>query len=143
MFVLFFTSYFSDDRPENNRDSLERNIDAPLIQDGDTPTISPSNTLSYKDQIMPGIVPGVISGEELELMEAARDMVQNVLYSTRDNINFVHEILRQVSGGNIRWYILKLCTLSVMRFLLFKEGFLLCFFISAQNVGNWLSFPPF
>ena len=50
---------------------------------------------------MPGIVPGVISGEELELMEAARDMVQNVLYSTRDNINFVHEILRQVSGSNI------------------------------------------
>ncbi|XP_072030810.1 ral GTPase-activating protein subunit alpha-1-like [Amphiura filiformis] len=86
---------WSEDRQENNRDSLERNIDAPLIQDGETPTVSPSSTLSYKDQIMPGIVPGVISGEELELMEAARNMVQNVLYSTRENVNFVHEILRQ------------------------------------------------
>ncbi len=92
----FIFIVYSEDRPENTRDSLERNIDAPLIQDGETPTVSPSSTLSYKDQIMPGIVPGVISGEELELMEAARDMVQNVLYSTRENVNFVHEILRQV-----------------------------------------------
>ena len=122
--IAFVYLFHSDDRPDNNKDSLERNIDAPLIQDGnETPTISPSSTLSYKDHIMPGIVPGVISGEELELMELARDMVQRVFYSTRENVNFVHEILRQVR----EW------TLFTIKMIIVCELLIRCLSMSHQT----------
>ena len=69
--------------------------------------VSPSATLNNKDQGAllaaggggVGLLPAPATPEEEELLEISRQIVQKVLYSSRANINFVHEVLRQVSEG--------------------------------------------
>ena len=109
-----------EEKQENLKDSLERKLDAALIKDGETLTVSPSTTLNNKEQnsllvgvgSAVGLVPAVMSPEEEELQEIARQIVQKVFYSSRGNINFVHEVLRQVKrlwdgGLYTRPYVLK------------------------------------
>ncbi|XP_033639628.1 ral GTPase-activating protein subunit alpha-2-like isoform X1 [Asterias rubens] len=96
-------SALMEEKQENLKDSLERKLDAALIKDGETLTVSPSTTLNNKEQnsllvgvgSAVGLVPAVMSPEEEELQEIARQIVQKVFYSSRGNINFVHEVLRQ------------------------------------------------
>ncbi|XP_022083005.1 ral GTPase-activating protein subunit alpha-1-like isoform X2 [Acanthaster planci] len=95
-------SALQEERQESQKDSLERKLDASLIKDGET--VSPSATLNSKDQnalmgasgSAAGLVPAApLSPEEEELLEISRQIVQKVFYSSRGNINFVHEVLRQ------------------------------------------------
>ncbi|XP_038071739.1 ral GTPase-activating protein subunit alpha-1-like [Patiria miniata] len=96
-------SALQEEKQESQKDSLERKLDASLIKDGETPTVSPSTTLNNKEQnsllgaggSVVGLVPTALSPEEEELLEISRQIVQKVFYSSRGNINFVHEVLRQ------------------------------------------------
>ncbi|XP_041468944.1 ral GTPase-activating protein subunit alpha-1-like isoform X2 [Lytechinus variegatus] len=84
------------DKPElNTKDSLERKLDTILKEGGDSSnssstTISPNSTLSMSTSTISLALP-----MQDDLETSGRELVQRVLYSTRDNINFVQEVLRQ------------------------------------------------
>ncbi|XP_030854676.1 ral GTPase-activating protein subunit alpha-1 isoform X3 [Strongylocentrotus purpuratus] len=100
--VSFITTHknkssFLTDKPElNTKDSLERKLDTMLLKEGgdssnsSSATISPNSTLSLSASTISLALP-----LQDDLESSGRELVQRVLYSTRDNINFVQEVLRQ------------------------------------------------
>ncbi|XP_071509719.1 ral GTPase-activating protein subunit alpha-1-like [Diadema antillarum] len=89
------SSHPHSERPEvGTRDSLERKLDTILLKESDsgssTATISPNSTLSLSTSTISLTVP-----LQDDLETSGKELVQRVLYSTRENINFVQEVLRQ------------------------------------------------